>query len=93
MKKAVAKSKEKYVTESVFEGAMQSIARSFLRIEEKLEKNTEILALVAGEIRKNNDEHRDFRSTLMMHDKEILDLDRKIDTIDLRVKKALVKIK
>jgi hypothetical protein len=84
MKREVQQKSEQYVTLSVFENSMQSIASRFDRIDGILEK-------MFVEFKRNHDEHEYFRSTLLMHDREIILHDRKIDGLTDRVEVLEVK--
>jgi hypothetical protein len=78
MKREVQQKSEQYVTLSVFENAMRSIASRFDRIDG-------ILEIMLTETKQNRDEHEYFRSTFRMHDTEIVMHDRKIDGLTDRV--------
>lgn len=79
MKREVQQQKsEQYVTISVFEKAMRSIASRLDRIDR-------ILEAILQELKQNREEHEYFRSTFRMHDAEIVTHDRKIDGLTDRV--------
>ena len=61
MKKLVKKTNEKYVTIPIFEKSMTSVAKSFARIDEALERHERVLEMILKELKNLRDDHRESR--------------------------------
>jgi len=93
MKKGVRKTNEKYVTEKTFEKSMVSIAKSFVRINEALERHERVLEMILKELKNLRDDHREIRSALSNLEIGLLKYDRKLEDLTLRVEKLEMRIK
>ncbi|MCX6753327.1 MAG: hypothetical protein NTW62_03235 [Candidatus Nomurabacteria bacterium] len=80
MKKVVKKTTEKYVTESTFEKSMQSVARSFERVEGALD-------IIIKEIKTIHDDNKNFRQSISSLDRDNSYNDRRIENLTMRVEK------
>jgi phage shock protein A len=92
MKKAVKKTTEKYLTETkfrtfekTFESSMQSIAKSFSRVEDTM-------LLIVKEIRTIHEENRNFRQSISGLNSDGISYERKIENLTARVEKLEAKI-
>lgn len=86
MKKAVKKTTEKYVTETIFEKHMRSIAKSFA-------DNAEVMALILKEIKQIHEDNKYFRASISNLYSDGLSCDKKIENLNVRVEKLELKAK
>lgn len=91
MKKNI--SAEKYITMSVFEKAMASIARSFSKIEEKLDKTDQIASLVLKEMQIYREESKENRMTMSLLNHNEIKQEHRVSGLELRIEKLEQKIK
>ncbi|MEI8174597.1 MAG: hypothetical protein WCG28_01455 [bacterium] len=93
MKKIVKKITEKYVTMSVFEKAMASIARSFSKMDERFDQQDKAFELLLKQMQTftlESREHRQSMSSLMRADisqeKTIEDLQTRVERLEMQIK-------
>ena len=91
--KKTDKKAPKYVTMSVFEKAMASIAKSFSGINEKLAQHDNAFVLILKEIRAIHNDNKEFRKSISGLTIDGLSYDRKIENLNLRVEKLESKVK
>jgi hypothetical protein len=92
MKKS-SKKEPKYVTEPVFEKHMASIARSFDRIEERLDKNDKMSTLILEELKGMREESHQHRLAMaglthtdVNHEHEIKGLKIRVERLERKIK-------
>ena len=93
MKKVVKNSSSKYVTENTFEQNMQSIAKSFSRVDTAMERHEMVLQEILKEIRNIHEDNKYFRQSISNISIDNSSNDRKIENLTLRVEKLELKNK
>lgn len=91
MKEKVTKTAEKYVTEKKFgifehkfESSMRSIARSFVKIDERFDANHKVLEAMLKEIKDIHEDNKEFRKNLIGLTSEGLSYERRIENLTVQ---------
>ena len=86
-KKMTTKKSPKYVTESVFEKHMRSIAQSFSHVNERLNSHDDMFEIIISEIKGIRHEHREFQQNFRIFNANDIKFERDIDNLKNRVEK------
>lgn len=93
MKKKVVNKTEKHVTSSRFERAMTSIAQSFNRINEYLERHDGMFEMLIKEMAEMRKEHKEYRQEMhslygsyVRFEKDLSGLDERVLKLELKTK-------
>ena len=84
--------KEEHVTMSVFEKAMESIAKSFDRIDTRLASHDRAFESILNELKSIHDDNKHFRESFLNLNREEVIRDRNVEDLRIRVERLEKKI-
>lgn len=93
MQKKATKKEPKYVTMPVFEKSMASIARSFEKIESRLDQHDKSFILILNQLRSMQEEAREYRLSMSSLNHSDVVQEREIEGLKVRVEKLEQKVK